>query len=333
MRQGVGVNARLSQVALRQGGVFTAQDALQSGYSRDAIRHRVDSGRWTRVGRGIFAAAGDLPAETLPRVLRECWTALLAHPDAVVGFGVAAELNGLDTYRPLPGLELVRSSAARRTPDLAQVRVTAAALPAEHVREPRGVPATSPARTAADIARRGTLREGVVVLDSAMRLGCAREELDLMLETCRGWPGIRSLRLALEVADQGAESALESLAHVMQREEGIPRPQTQVCIYDAAGLIGRVDDYWAAEATVGESDGMFKYDEPGSLRREKLRQERLERTGLQVVRVTYADVTRSPAATAQRYREAFERGGRRLAWRPIAVRTAPSPRLWGQVAG
>ena len=333
MLQSVGVDARLSQVVQRQGGVFTVKDALRSGYTRDAIRHRVDSGRWTRVGRGILVPEGDPPAEPLLRVIRECWTALLAHPDAVVGFGVAAELHGLDTYRPLPGLELIRSRAAARTPAAGRVRVTAAALPSEHVHEPHRVPATSLARTAADIARRGSLRDGVVVLDSAMRLGCPRRELDLMLETCRGWPGIRGLRLALEVADEGAESALESLAHVMQAEEGIPRPQTQVSLYDCAGFIGRVDDYWPEEATVGESDGMFKYDAPGSLRTEKLRQERLEQTGLQVVRVTYADVTRSPTATAQRYREAFERGRRRLAWRPIAVRAIPSPRLWGREAG
>lgn len=316
----------LVRLAARQGGAFTTAQALAAGYSRDAIRHRVDSGRWSRLGRGVLAVRceDDLDRPWQPLV-RECWAALLAHRDAVVGYGTAARLHGLDTYRPIEGLELVRPAGRGRTPARGTVTVQSAELPAGQVSEPHGVPSTSRARTAADIARRGSLRDGVVALDSALRLGTSLDALAATLATADGWPGARSLRRALVVADPGAESPLESLAHVLQFEQGIPRPRSQVDLFDADGFIGRVDDYWPGYATVGESDGLAKYDRPGALREEKLRQERLERTGLQVVRVTYADVTRQGDATARRYREAFDRGRRRLTWGPLTVSVGASP--------
>jgi hypothetical protein len=109
----------------------------------------------------------------------------------------------------------------------------------------------------------------------------------------------------MTVADLGSESALESLAHVCQFEAGLPRPRTQVELYDDRGLIGRVDDYWPRYGVVGESDGLMKYADASVLRREKLRQERLEQLGLRVVRVTYRDLTVEAVRTRARYRAAF----------------------------
>jgi hypothetical protein len=164
---------------------------------------------------------------------------------------------------------------------------------------------TSPARTAVDVARGTLLRGGVVVLDAALRAGCTFDELSAAIGRQRRWPGVLSARRALVVADPGAESPLESLAHVCQYEAGLPRPVTQVEIRDDHGLIGRVDDYWPEHRVVGESDGMVKYADPHALRTEKLRQERLEQVGLRVVRVTYADVTSDAARTRDRYCAAF----------------------------
>jgi len=88
---------------------------------------------------------------------------VLAHPDAVVGYGAAALLHGLATYRPCPRVELVRARACppRRTPDLAAIVVTVADLPPDQASRAQGVPATPLARTAADIARRGSRVMGV----------------------------------------------------------------------------------------------------------------------------------------------------------------------------
>ncbi|MFI5100495.1 MAG: hypothetical protein ACHQE5_08270 [Actinomycetes bacterium] len=122
------------------------------------------------------------------------------------------------------------------------------------------------------------------------------------------------------LGDPASESPLESLAHVCQHEAGLPRPLTQVCLYDDDGFIGRVDDFWPQYATVGESDGLLKYAHQDVLRAEKLRQWRLERAGLQVVRVINRDVTVDVVRTVARYRAAFDRGLR-------ALNSHPRPRF------
>jgi very-short-patch-repair endonuclease len=58
---------------------------------------------------------------------------------------------------------------------------------------------------------------------------------------------------------------------------------------------------------VVETDGLAKYDELAALRREKLRQERLEELGYKVVRLTWEQVTGEPERSAARIRRAFGR--------------------------
>jgi very-short-patch-repair endonuclease len=60
---------------------------------------------------------------------------------------------------------------------------------------------------------------------------------------------------------------------------------------------------------------MGKYDEAGdALRKEKIRQERLERMGFIVMRWGFDDVTDRPAGTVARVRAALDRGAARQRW-------------------
>jgi very-short-patch-repair endonuclease len=90
---------------------------------------------------------------------------------------------------------------------------------------------------------------------------------------------------------------------------GLPAPELQVRFADTAGLIGRVDFFFRAERTVVEFDGMLKYGGDGAretLIREKLREDRLRALGLQVVRITWADLAHPDRVIAQ-IRKAFAR--------------------------
>lgn len=74
------------------------------------------------------------------------------------------------------------------------------------------------------------------------------------------------------------------------------------------GPLARVDLFWHAQRTVGEVDGLLKYDDdqPGApLVAEKLRQEVVEEAGYVVVRMTWAQIHGEPRRTAQRVRIAF----------------------------
>ena len=75
----------------------------------------------------------------------------------------------------------------------------------------------------------------------------------------------------------------------------------------------RLDFLWKEQGTVAEADGLSKYTDPGVLREEKLREDRLRDMGFEVVRVTWKDATSEPEKMAARVRAAFDRRLRRTA--------------------
>jgi hypothetical protein len=197
------------------------------------------------------------------------------------------ELSMLVPLVPRPAtvsLTVVRGMSQYRV----GVVVRRAALPAHHVACVLGVPVTSAARTVVDLARERPFADAVVVADSALRLGAADcAGLRGVLADCRGWPGIRSAIDVMDFADSRAESALESLGRVLCRDHRLPRPDLQVPIADEHGVFAYGDLGWPRLWTIAECDGLSKYADPRVLRREKLRQERIERAGWEVVRMTW----------------------------------------------
>lgn len=81
-------------------------------------------------------------------------------------------------------------------------------------------------------------------------------------------------------------------------------------MYDDRGLIGRVDHLWRDQRTVGEADGLAKYDSPAALRAEKLREDRLRDAGLEVVRYTWAEAWSQAELLVRRVLRAFARAAR-----------------------
>jgi hypothetical protein len=188
------------------------------------------------------------------------------------------------------------------------VLVHRAAVPECHAEIARGIPVTSPARTVIDLAR-ASFRDGVLTADAALRLGlCQRSDMGQVLGDCARWPGVSTARRVVAFANPKAESPLESIGRVVFAEYGLPAPQLQGMIPLGAGRVARVDFIWSSFATIAEADGMLKYESPGALRQEKLRQEALEQLGYVVVRFTWADIHTDPALVIARVRRAFARG-------------------------
>jgi very-short-patch-repair endonuclease len=84
-----------------------------------------------------------------------------------------------------------------------------------------------------------------------------------------------------------------------------------VVFTDSDGFIARVDFFFPDQNTVVEFDGLTKYADGSAetLVREKIREDRLRALGLEVVRITWADLAH-PSRTAMRIREAFARSRR-----------------------
>lgn len=176
-----------------------------------------------------------------------------------------------------------------------------------------GVPVTSLARTAVDMARTSSRLGGVITADGALATGTSPKELGAVLDTCRRSRGSRQAAQALALARPGAESALESIGRLQLVAQGIPEPELQIEVGDRTGFIGRVDHLWRDARVVGEADGMSKYVTRQVLRAEKIREDRLRDAGFEVVRYGWQEAYYQPERLAARVRAAFLRAARRAA--------------------
>jgi len=206
-------------------------------------------------------------------------------PDAVVSHESAAIVHGFPLYTLPAAVKVTRPRG--RTARTSDVHVHVAQLRGHDVAVVGDLPVTSGARTAVDIARRVPFREGLVVMDGAIRRRTTRSALWEAVRHQWVWPGVRHAAIAVRHANGNAETALESVVRSRFIELGLPMPELQVDVRDAGGrFIGRVDFDLPAYNTVGEADGRVKYLED-ELWLEKLRQEALEDTGREVIRWTW----------------------------------------------
>ncbi|GAA0607930.1 type IV toxin-antitoxin system AbiEi family antitoxin domain-containing protein [Sporichthya brevicatena] len=224
---------------------------------------------------------------------------------------VVAEIAAIRRGEGPRHVDLVSADRGRRT-SRNGVEVRPATLPAEHVVVDRGVPLTTTARTAVDLMREDSEVDGLIAADGALHLGVPRDELRTVATFCSAWTNGQKALDILAFADGLSESAAESLARwVCAQEEQVPRPELQVELFDAFGLIGRVDLFFRAFRVVVEVDGYLKYTDPWcgdpreAMRRQEAREARLRRAGYIVVRTTWRELRDDPAGFLARLLAAF----------------------------
>ncbi len=195
--------------------------------------------------------------------------------------------------RQLPGREVAlrRSSLC---PDPEEVIVV------------HGMSVTSPLRTALDCAFDLPVRQSLPIIDSALRAVCrpdrrsrrstavisideARRMLKAMSEQHRGRRGARRARTAIALADPLAESPGESVLRWAVAAAGLPPPvlQRPVVVEGHEYFL----DLGLEEVQRGwEFDGLAKSQRPEDLRREKLREMRIARTGWHIDRFVWEEI-------------------------------------------
>ncbi|MGP7959997.1 hypothetical protein ACTVCO_04170 [Sanguibacter sp. A247] len=168
---------------------------------------------------------------------------------------------------------------------------------------------SSVVRTVVDVARFGSTRAGVVVLDQALRAGISGAALEEAVRRLCSVPGSRRARVALGLADDGAESPWESWTRVRAMAAGLPRPTTQLEIATDIGVF-YADLAWPELRLIVEFDGQLKYrdlagaDPAGVVIAEKEREDAIRAEGWSVVRVT-ANQLRTPDLFEARLRRAL----------------------------
>ncbi|SDT43231.1 Transcriptional regulator, AbiEi antitoxin, Type IV TA system [Friedmanniella luteola] len=294
------------------------RDLLAAGYSPAEVARLVRSGELVRLRRGAYRTAADLEpdAETRHRQLLLATVPLLA-PDSVLSHRSAAVVLGLPVVGALGRVEITRSSVTSGKVRGA-VHLRAAPLPDDEVTSVDGWQVTTPARTVVDLARTLPLGPAVAAGDAALRAGTSVEEVESVLASSAGRPGLAAARRACRSLDGRSESAGESLSRVVLHRLGLPPSGLQHEVRSADGaLVGRCDFVWEEQRTLGEFDGRVKYGRllrPGQraedvLWAEKLREDALRDLGWQIVRWTWADLDRE-IVLADRLHRAFRRTAR-----------------------
>jgi very-short-patch-repair endonuclease len=105
--------------------------------------------------------------------------------------------------------------------------------------------------------------------------------------------GKKLIRRLLRFATPQCESPLETLAWIAIYKAGFVMPQQQIGIDGDQSFFARVDMFWklpSGTKLVLELDGMLKYEESGSLKAEKIREDTLRKMGYEVARATWSDV-------------------------------------------
>ena len=297
-------------------GLVLRRDAIAAGYDDNHLARLRRSRAVTRIRHGAYVRTDmwtPLTARERHSLLSEAVVAqyvdgiMLSHDSAVVAHG--GPDHGLD----LSAVHVTHfDGGGRRAAGVVHHEGSCGLLDVTKVDRAW---VTSPGRTILDVAMQHGLEVGVVVADDFIRRRLtSTEELWLLQDRVRAWPGALILRLVIALATGKSESVGESLAWLLFRNQGLPRPEQQFEVFHRDGrLAGRTDWAWPEYGVLVEFDGAGKYLEsrsPGEsiedcVLRENRREDLLrELTGWRVIRLVWADLFR-PEATAARIRAAF----------------------------
>lgn len=232
-------------------------------------------------------------------------------PDAVASHAWALRLHGLDRVQ-LPHTPQVTIPASR-------VR-TVAGVEIHRSREldrcdivtVDGIPATSGARTAVDLA--SPLSE-LMLMTVVDELICRRRSTRQWMHrrACHLRPGRPGVAVVVRITRPEAEDEFWSwLERRFDRDVvarfGLPVPASNVPVFDAHGRIGYADASWEPRwPVVTELDGLQFHTLSEARRRDARRHNRYAMSGRISLRFTYRDVVQTPEQVARAIREALTR--------------------------
>lgn len=175
-------------------------------------------------------------------------------------------------------------------------------LPAEDCQERDGVRITTPVRTVLDCGRTLSLRDAVVVADSALRTGhLTLFELAAAAAAARG-AGSARVRRAIVLADPRAGSVLESVLRFLFVSNGL-HPTTQHVVRDRNGWIVAIADFYLeAGRLVVEADGFAFHSSRHDLNRDVAKSNTYALLGYRLLRFSWEDVIYRPDYVLQSVR-------------------------------
>jgi hypothetical protein len=332
----------MSTVEAGQWPLLSRQALLTGGLTDAEIRRLTRAGDIARIRWGDYRSGSEpeFPEDRHRQLVYATAARFRVGSDAAVSHVSAAVAYGAPAY----GVDLSRVHVTR--PGRRGAAASAAIHPHRGVLSPDeitlldGIPVTTPARTALDVARSLPFTPAVAILDALLhRKLVTPEEIAEQVERARRRGAARGAARVAAFADGLAESPAESHSRVVIARLGLPRPVLQSEIRTERGVfIGRVDFDMGELRTVGECDGESKYVRylrPGetpaaAVLREKRREDEIRATGREMVRWVPSELWQ-PGVIWDRFVRAFARAGY-PDWRPgpsrvpLGALKLPAPR-------
>jgi very-short-patch-repair endonuclease len=258
-------DAAIARVAALQRGVVTTAQLAAAGIGESGVRHRVATGRLTRVLRGVYRV-GPIPAPYGAEM-----AALLA-TDGALSHHSCAPVWGIRP--PHEGPVHVSVLGQARSRDGLVVHRCSSLTAVVH----NGLRLTTPQRTLHDL---------VPLLSHAELERAAEEAVIRGLLTAREVPKGCAVGIAPQITRSEAERRLQRLIKAAR----LPRPVTNVKV---AGW--EVDAFWPEAKLIVEVDGYAYHGNRAAFERDRRKDAVLTLAGYTVVRVSWRQIADEPLA-------------------------------------
>jgi hypothetical protein len=258
---------------------FIGSEAIAAGeITKSSLRRH-----FRRLFPDVYVVAGAEP--TAQDLARAGW--LWSGRKAVVAGRSAAALLGAEWIDSSVPVDLIHENRNR----LSGIAVRGDRLGSEEIRLFDGMPVTTPERTALDLACWYPQRTALMHLDALARAtSFDARDVAVLAERYPGRRGIRVGRESLGLLDAGAQSPKETWLRLLLIDAGLPRPRTQIPVFDEFGeLVAYLDMGWEDIKVAAEYDGEQHRKDRWQYTRDNRRREVLEQLGWIVIRVLAAD--------------------------------------------
>ena len=279
------------EVALRQGGVFTRQQALDEGWTPRQVRRRTESGSWRRLaGKALVHRAQE------PDALAWAWAVGVTWPDAVVSHRTAGLLHGFPLPRTDAGVpEVAHAIAPRGRRRAFAIRAHEVPFGADDVCFLEDLAVTSARRTAVDCLADATSEDALRLWAwLSTRKILTRAELSAEVLARTGRHGTPTLVRLLGTISTGAVSVAELRLHRLLRRAGLTGWTANTEIQVGGRVIAVADVLFPAERLVLEVDGWSSHGTREAFVADHRRQNALHRAGYLVLRFTWDDLVERP---------------------------------------
>ena len=244
--------------------LWRTDQLLQTGLNSRRITQLVRSRALIRLRRGCYARGSwwdSLDATARRRQLvfaHALGTLTTSTGGAAYSHTSSASLRGLHLWNVDNRIHLTQSSCPSLISHGRDVVAHTRALGSLEVGFVEGLPCTSLERTVVDCCLMFCVRQAVIVVDHAIRLGADPVLLREHCSALTGRNGVVALRRALDLADARSESAGESLTRELLYRLKIEPPEIQYVVRTPVGE-HRMDFAWPEKKVALEFDGKIKY--------------------------------------------------------------------------